>query len=103
MNSRRKFIKNLTAVGATVPLVANIEAKPKKNKGPVILCSRGEVWGEKVLKPGWDILANNGKLLDAIEVSSNVTELDPEDTSVGYGGLPNEHGVVQLDLSLIHI
>ena len=27
MNSRRKFIKNLTAVGATVPLVANIEAK----------------------------------------------------------------------------
>ena len=29
MNSRRKFIKNLTAVGATVPLVAKIEAKPK--------------------------------------------------------------------------
>tara|TARA_B100001758_G_scaffold93981_1_gene80256 strand:+ start:138 stop:1178 length:1041 start_codon:yes stop_codon:yes gene_type:complete len=102
MNSRRKFIKNLTAVGATVPLVANIEAKPKKNKGPVILCSRGEVWGEKVLKPGWDILTNNGKLLDAIEVSSNVTELDPEDTSVGYGGLPNEHGVVQLDASIMY-
>ena len=56
MNSRRKFIKNLTAVGATVPLVANIEAKPKKNKGPVILCSRGEVWGEKVLKPGLNII-----------------------------------------------
>ena len=33
MNSRRKFLKNLTAVGATVPLVSNIEAKPKKNKG----------------------------------------------------------------------
>ena len=76
MNSRRKFLKNLTAVGATVPLVSNIEAKPKKNKGPVILCSRGEIWGEKVLKPGWDILSNKGKLLDAIEISSNVTELD---------------------------
>ena len=32
MNSRRKFLKNLTAVGATVPLVTNIEAKPKKIK-----------------------------------------------------------------------
>ncbi len=102
MNSRRKFLKNLTAVGATVPLVSNIEAKPKKNKGPVILCSRGEMWGEKVLKPGWDILSNKGKLLDAIEISSNVTELDPEDTSVGYGGLPNEHGVVQLDASIMY-
>ena len=101
MNSRRKFL-HLTAVGATVPLVSNIEAKPKINKGPVILCSRGEIWGEKVLKPGWDILSNKGKLLDAIEVSSNVTELDPEDTSVGFGGLPNEHGVVQLDASIMY-
>ena len=47
---------------------------------------------KKVLKPGWDVLSNNGKLLDAIEIASNVTELDPDDTSVGYGGLPNEHG-----------
>ena len=40
--------------------------------------------------------------MDAIEISSNVTELDPEDTSVGYGGLPNEHGVVQLDASIMY-
>ena len=102
MNSRRKFLKNLTAVGATVPLASSIEGKSKQNKGPVILCSRGEVWGEKVLKPGWEILSSKGKLLDAIEISSNVTELDPEDTSVGFGGLPNEHGVVQLDASIMY-
>ena len=69
---------------------------------PVILCSRGEKWGKKVLRPGWDILRKNGSLLDAIELSANVTELDPNDTSVGYGGLPNMNGVVQLDASIMN-
>jgi N4-(beta-N-acetylglucosaminyl)-L-asparaginase len=32
----------------------------------------------------------------------NVVELDPEDTSVGFGGLPNADGVVQLDASCMH-
>jgi N4-(beta-N-acetylglucosaminyl)-L-asparaginase len=32
----------------------------------------------------------------------NIVELDPEDNSVGYGGLPNEEGVVELDASLMH-
>ena len=49
-----------------------------------------------------DILRKNGSLLDAIELSANVTELDPEDTSVGYGGLPNMNGVVQLDASIMN-
>ena len=69
---------------------------------PIILCSRGKDWAEDVLKPGWDILRKNGSLLDAIEKSANVTELDPRDTSVGYGGLPNEDGIVQLDASIMY-
>ena len=101
MSSRRKFIKKIAAVGATVPFISNIKAK-NNNKGPIIICSRGNEWGEKVLKPGWDILSNNGDLLDAIEKSANITELDPSDTSVGYGGLPNEDGVVQLDASIMY-
>jgi N4-(beta-N-acetylglucosaminyl)-L-asparaginase len=32
----------------------------------------------------------------------NIQELDPEDMSVGLGGLPNEDGVVQLDASCMH-
>ena len=102
MTTRRRFIKKISAIGATAPLINNIEANTKKNNGPVILCSRGEVWGEKVLQPGWDILSGGGTLLDAVEKSANVTELDPDDTSVGYGGLPNEHGVVQLDASIMY-
>ena len=102
MTTRRRFIKKISAIGATVPLINNLEAHTEKNNGPVILCSRGEVWGEKVLQPGWDILSGGGTLLDAVEKSANVTELDPDDTSVGYGGLPNEHGVVQLDASIMY-
>jgi N4-(beta-N-acetylglucosaminyl)-L-asparaginase len=40
--------------------------------------------------------------LDAAEEGVKVQELDPADNSVGYGGLPNEEGVVQLDASCMH-
>jgi N4-(beta-N-acetylglucosaminyl)-L-asparaginase len=40
--------------------------------------------------------------LDAIVEGVKITELDPADDSVGYGGLPNEDGVVQLDASCMH-
>jgi N4-(beta-N-acetylglucosaminyl)-L-asparaginase len=41
-------------------------------------------------------------VLDALIAGVNIVELDPEDTSVGYGGLPNAHGVVQLDACCMH-
>lgn len=40
--------------------------------------------------------------LDAIIAGVNIQELDPEDQSVGLGGLPNAEGVVQLDASVMH-
>ena len=41
-------------------------------------------------------------MLDALIAGVNIVELDPEDTSVGYGGLPNADGVVQLDSCCMH-
>ena len=106
MIDRRKFIKSLSSLGISLPLLRaksfTNKAQNKKMNNPIILCSRGKDWAEDVLKPGWDILRKNGSLLDAIEKSANVTELDPRDTSVGYGGLPNEDGVVQLDASIMY-
>ena len=106
MIDRRKFIKSLSSLGISLPLLRaksfTNTAQNKKMNNPIILCSRGKDWAEDVLKPGWDILRKNGSLLDAIEKSANVTELDPRDTSVGYGGLPNEDGVVQLDASIMY-
>ena len=105
MINRRNFIKTLSALGITLPVMGSGAVTPKpavRKNNPVILCSRGESWGKKVLASGWDILSKNGSLLDAVEKSANITELDPEDTSVGYGGLPNERGVVQLDASIMY-
>ena len=104
--TRRNFLKDLTGVGVSlfsIPLLNNVsQSKSKPGKIPIILCSRGESWGKKVNQPGWEILSRGGNILDAIEKSANVTELDPEDMSVGYGGLPNEDGVVELDASIMY-
>ena len=105
MINRRNFIKTLSALGITLPVMSSGAVTPKpavKKNNPVIVCSRDENWGRRVLKPGWDILSSKGSLLDAVEKSANITELDPEDTSVGYGGLPNERGIVQLDASIMY-
>ncbi|MEO7166842.1 MAG: N(4)-(beta-N-acetylglucosaminyl)-L-asparaginase [Spartobacteria bacterium] len=40
--------------------------------------------------------------LAALIAGVNIVELDPDETSVGYGGLPNADGVVQLDASCMH-
>ena len=107
MINRRKFIKTMSMLGLSMPAMAKSISKNSGNispakHNPIIVCSRGEKWGKKVLKPGWSILKKNGSLLDAVEQSANITELDPEDGSVGFGGLPNENGVVQLDASIMY-
>jgi N4-(beta-N-acetylglucosaminyl)-L-asparaginase len=48
------------------------------------------------------ITRENADPLDAIIAGVNIQELDPNDQSVGLGGLPNEEGVVQLDASCMH-
>ncbi len=49
-----------------------------------------------------EILKSGGDTLDAVVAGVNIVEEDPEDASVGYGGLPNEEGVVELDASVMH-
>jgi N4-(beta-N-acetylglucosaminyl)-L-asparaginase len=48
------------------------------------------------------LLTSGADVLDAVIAGVNIVELDPEDTSVGYGGLPNADGIVQLDASVMH-
>lgn len=49
-----------------------------------------------------ELAAQGVDTLDAAVEGVKIQELDPEDTSVGYGGLPNADGVVQLDASCMH-
>src|SRR5256714_8124892 len=46
--------------------------------------------------------SGNTDVLDALIAGVNIVELDPLDDSVGYGGLPNADGVVQLDSCCMH-
>ena len=48
------------------------------------------------------MITDGADVLDAVIAGVNILELDPEETSVGYGGLPNADGVVQLDSSVMH-
>jgi N4-(beta-N-acetylglucosaminyl)-L-asparaginase len=54
------------------------------------------------IKIAYDRIVGGGDTLDAIIAGVNTQELDPEDMSVGLGGLPNSEGVVQLDASCMH-
>ena len=47
-------------------------------------------------------MTGGGDVLDALIAGVNILELDPEEDSVGYGGLPNADGVVQLDACCMH-
>jgi len=62
-----------------------------RNNGGVNCCARAM----ELVKAGSDTL-------DAVIAGVNIVELDPRDNSVGYGGLPNEEGVVELDSSCMH-
>jgi N4-(beta-N-acetylglucosaminyl)-L-asparaginase len=68
-------------------------------KRPVIISSTN---GVHALDKGMDILKRGGDTLDAVVAAVTVVEGDPTDTSVGYGGLPNEEGEVELDASVMH-
>jgi beta-aspartyl-peptidase (threonine type) len=50
---------------------------------------------------GWRILQARGSALDAVEAAVNRVEDHPEDRTVGYGGLPNLLGEVELDASIM--
>src|ERR1700736_380190 len=68
-------------------------------KRPLIISSTN---GLHALDKGMDILKRGGDTLDAVIAAVTVVEDDPKDTSVGYGGLPNEEGEVELDASVMH-
>jgi N4-(beta-N-acetylglucosaminyl)-L-asparaginase len=59
----------------------------------------GEVTG---VQKAFTLMTQGSDVLDALVAGVNILELDPEEDSVGYGGLPNAEGVVQLDSCCMH-
>src|SRR5215467_12334918 len=104
--SRRKFFLTSLAGSAIAgagklfgaePLLTEVRAG--SGKRPLIISSAN---GVNALGKGMDILKAGGDTLDAVVAAVTIVEDDPNDDSVGYGGLPNEEGEVELDASCMH-
>ncbi len=66
---------------------------------PAVVASANGIRG---VARAFEMIQAGADPLDAAIAGVNIQELDPEDTSVGLGGLPNAEGVVQLDASCMH-
>jgi len=65
-------------------------------------CVIASVNGLRVVSKAMEMIRAGSDVLDAVIASVNILEDDPQEHGVGYGGLPNEDGVVELDASVMH-
>ena len=101
--TRRRFFSAGAGLGAGAFLFGGFRPVSGRSKVsvPVIVTDHANQTGRDAVQEAYKILAKGGRALDAVEKGTNIIEVDPEDTSVGYGGLPNADGVVQLDASIM--
>ena len=113
---RRDFIKHASAtlaVGAVLPAGHAIPSFPapaiqaRSAVKPVVISD----WSgfnyrnggkENAVERAFSLIVQGRDVLDALIDGVNIPELDPEETGIGYGSLPNADGVVQLDASCMH-
>jgi N4-(beta-N-acetylglucosaminyl)-L-asparaginase len=109
--NRREFVLTSTAAGiaaaaqarpaAQAPAVSRARVKPV-----VISSGNGHEFkngGTKTcVETAFGLMTEGKDVLDALIAGVNIVELDPLEDSVGYGGLPNADGVVQLDSCCMH-
>lgn len=110
--NRREFVMTGTAasLAAAVPSTAFGQAPgvitPGGSRPVVVASGNGHHYkhdGDKTcVEKAFGLMTSGSDVLDALIAGVNIVELDPEDTSVGYGGLPNADGVVQLDSCCMH-
>lgn len=106
--NRRKFIQNtaLSGLGLSVGASALANELPLNNikfglnleNYPLVIAT----WDVKnATSKAWETLQNGGSAMDAVEKGCNVEEEDPDNSSVGFGGLPDRDGNVTLDACIM--
>lgn len=104
--SRRTFIGTAGAIAAAAALPG--QARAAFPAPAVILPGDGtfaavaSANGIRGVTRAFELCSQGADTLDAAVEGVKIQELDPTDQSVGYGGYPNEDGVVQLDASCMH-
>jgi N4-(beta-N-acetylglucosaminyl)-L-asparaginase len=102
---RRDFVKTGLAAGAAALAgpgslsAADQDTPAAPPRRPVAISSAN---GLQAVSLAMERMKAGADTLDAAIAGVNLVEDDPEDITVGYGGLPNERGVVQLDASVMH-
>ncbi|HET9464788.1 MAG TPA: N(4)-(beta-N-acetylglucosaminyl)-L-asparaginase [Gemmatimonadales bacterium] len=98
--SRRTFLGASGLAAATVALPSTSSAILHRGASrPAAISSSN---GLRAVNRAMELVLGGADTLDAAIEGVKIQELDPNDNSVGYGGLPNEDGVVQLDASCMH-
>ena len=92
---RRDFLRS-SVLGLAVPSSLMNADTLKTNKNNPVICSTWN-FGLPANELAWKVLDNGGKAMDAAEAGARHAESDPENSSVGFGGLPDEKGNVTLD------
>ena len=91
---RRQFLQSIPAI---VPIINLQPATP--NPQPVIISTWD--FGKKANNVSWTTLQQGGSALDAVEKGINLIEEDPDNLTVGIGGLPDREGHVTLDACIM--
>jgi len=96
--NRREFAR--TSAGALLGSTVSAGMRAETTEGgPVVIASAN---GLKATQKAMELIREGADTLEAVVAGVNLVEEDPEDTSVGYGGLPNEEGIIELDASVMH-
>ena len=99
MTISRRNLLGTAAAAAVVARTARAQKPSGAASGPVAISSAN---GIKAVAKAVELMSKGADPLDAAIAGINLVEDDPNDMTVGYGGVPNEEGVVQLDASCMH-
>ena len=107
MTSRRDFLRHAAGAGIAAnlgafPFSGLATASPAPRRQALRPTAVASANGLEAVNLAVRILQEGADTLEAVVRGVNLVEEDPGDTSVGYGGLPNADGVVQLDASVMH-
>lgn len=102
--SRREFAQSAAVLAAAAGLGATARAarQPSPSGGPALPVAISSGNGIPAVNKAVERITAGDDPLDAVIAGVNIVEDDPNDKSVGLGGLPNEDGVVELDASVMH-